>query len=288
MKNPIEIMLSRYSCQSLDDYKNALKEIIQEIALLGLYRSKFFERASFYGGTALRIFHQLERFSEDLDFSLLTIDPTFKLEKYNEAITAELEAFGFETEILTKEKEIKSNIDSVLLKANTKLQLLNISAPNEFVEKIHHQNKLIIKMEVDTHPPLHFETEAQVLLNPIPFEVNLFQLPDLFATKIHAILCRKWQTRIKGRDWFDFVWYLSKNIPVRLKHLEARLFKNEVWTKTQSLEGKDVSLLILKKIEETDFEAAKSDVKPFIKDQSSLELWSKPFFSTLLKKLTFV
>ena len=75
-------MLSRYEIKTNDDYKNALHEVMQQIALAGLYRGGFFEHAAFYGGTCLRIFHQLQRFSEDMDFSLLQPNMEFKLENY--------------------------------------------------------------------------------------------------------------------------------------------------------------------------------------------------------------
>lgn len=288
MKSIIEVMLEKYHCKSVDDYTNALKEIIQEIALLGLWRSKFFEHASFYGGTALRIFHQLNRFSEDLDFSLVEKNPKFKLEKYSEALMMELKSFGFNTEIITKPKENFSNIDTLLLETNTKTQLLSISAPSHITDIIHHQRKITIKMEVDIDPPLNFNTESLTLLNPIPFEVNVFQLPDLFATKTHAILCRNWQTRVKGRDWFDFIWYVAHDIPLRLKHLQERLVKSGLRDNKQILHEKDVIELLKTKIDNTDFELAKKDVRPFIIDHQSLNLWSSSFFHKLINKINFI
>lgn len=285
MRPVIKQMLDKYQCKSLEDYTHALKEIIQAIALLALWRSKFFEKASFYGGTALRILHHLNRFSEDLDFSLLQEDKHFKLEKYNEAILTELKSFGLEAEIISKSKQIQSNIDSVVIKTNTKLQLLSISAGSDITNTVDRNQKVTIKMEVDIDPPLCFNTESQIILTPIPFEVNVFQLPDLFATKVHAVLCRKWQIRIKGRDWFDLIWYISHSIPLRLRHLEARLIKSGDWNKKTPLNEKDVINLLTTKIENTDFELAKKDVMPFIIDHRELELWSKTFFLLLIKKL---
>lgn len=288
MKAAIEIMLDKYNCKSLADYKNAIKEIIQEIALLGLWRSKFFEKASFYGGTALRIFHQLGRFSEDLDFSLLMKDSHFTLEKYNEAIIAELNAFGFEVEIITKSKSFKSSIDTVLLKANTKLQLLSILAPQQIVDIVHNQEKISIKMELDVDPPLNFNTESKLLLNPIPFEVNVFQLPDLFATKIHALLCRNWKTRVKGRDWFDLIFYIARSVPLRIKHLETRLIKSNDWNSNKHLSENEIINLLTEKIDAVDFDLAKNDVQPFIADYESLNLWSQSFFNNLIQKINFI
>jgi len=287
MHDVIEIMLNEYQCKSVNDYINAVKEIIQKITLLGLWRAKFFENVAFYDGTALRIFYQLDRFSEDLDFSLLNADKKFKLEKYNEAIISELKAFGFEIEISSKIRDAASNIEAAHIKTQTKQQLIAISAPSYLSERIHSQQKINVKMEVDIDPPMGFKQEAKMLLNPIPFEVNVYQISDLFSTKIHALLCRSWGSRVKGRDWFDLVWYISRNIPVCLSHLESRLRKNQVWTNNHSLTENDVQNLLLEKINKTDFELAKKDVLPFIKDNSRLALWSQSFFHSLVEKILY-
>src|SRR5438309_3791037 len=123
MNPAILSMLDRYKCVTAQDYENALKEIIQEIALLGLWRAKFYEHAAFYGGSALRILYGLDRFSEDLDFTLLRPDKTFSLASYNQAIMDELRSFGFKVEVVTKTKKIVSNIESAFIKADSKQQL---------------------------------------------------------------------------------------------------------------------------------------------------------------------
>ncbi len=285
MHPAINIMLQKYRCQSMSEYTNALKEIIQEIALLGLWRAKFFEQAAFYGGTALRIFHGLPRFSEDLDFSLLEKQPDFKLANYNQAIVTELQSFGFKVEIITKIKNLTTTIESTVVKANTKLQLLAISVPETLIESVHSEQTIKIKMEVDTDPPLDFGTESQLLMNPIPFEVNVYQKPDLFASKVHALLCRSWKTRVKGRDWFDFQWYVSQNIPLRLQHLEKRLERSNQWQGSVPLDYEKFYHLMQVKIRSVDFAAAKSDVMPFIEDSSALDLWSQDHFEKILNKV---
>lgn len=116
MDQVILSMLEEYRCTSDIDYENALKEIMQEIALLGLWRAKFFEHAAFYGGTTLRVLYRLNRFSEDLDFSLLKPNNEFKLNQYLNAIQSELTAFGFDTEIVMKDKNVDANIQSAFLK----------------------------------------------------------------------------------------------------------------------------------------------------------------------------
>ncbi len=281
----IQAMLQRYPCQTGQDYVNALKEIIQEVALLGLWRAKFFEHAAFYGGTALRILYGLDRFSEDLDFSLLRPQADFKLSAYHQAIREELESLGFVVLIEEKKKSVETAIESAFIKADTKEHLIKTEVPEEIARSFQKNTWMNIKLEVDTDPPGDFETEAKTLLLPIPFSVNTFQQPDLFAGKIHAILMRRWANRVKGRDYYDFVWYVARGIPVRLKHLEARLRQSEGWTSQSSLTQHDVLELLRKKISELNIGAAKRDVAPFLKDKKATELWSKDFFISLLDKL---
>ena len=146
-------MLKRYELNSINDYKNAIKEIIQEIALLGLWRSKFFEKAAFYGGTALRILYKLDRFSEDLDFSLLKSEKTFDLSKYEKAIKDELESFGFFAIVEKKKKTKQSAIDSAFIKLNTIQHLLLIGLPKGLNKNFHLEQLMKIRLEVDTTPP---------------------------------------------------------------------------------------------------------------------------------------
>jgi predicted nucleotidyltransferase component of viral defense system len=285
MHEVIAAMLKKYTCHSQQDYTNALKEIFQEIALLGLWRAKFFEKAAFYGGSALRILYQLDRFSEDLDFSLLKSNSHFSLEPYNLAIQEELNAFGFSVAVVTKEQSIDTAIESAFIKANTKRQLLVIDVPQNITKKIHVMDSIRIKMEIDTDPPGDFITEAKTLLLPIPFSVITYSQADLFAGKIHALLCRGWQQRVKGRDWYDFVWYISRNIPVNLLHLQKRLQQSHAWQEKEFLTLPVLKELLINKIEKTDFGRAKQDILPFIKDASSIDLWSASFFKDLSSKI---
>lgn len=281
MNPAIKSMLDKYQCQSRTDYENALKEILQELALLGLWRAKFFEHAAFYGGTALRILYGLDRFSEDLDFSLKWPNRQFQLNQYLNAIEAELNSMAFNVQVTEKEKTAQSNIESAFIKAGTKEHLLKIEVPEPLLERIGRNDTLKIKIEVDTDPPGGFETEAKTLLQPIPFSVVTYKEPDLFAGKLHAILQRNWEGRVKGRDYYDFVWYRSRRTPVRLAHLEQRLRQTGGWTKSKSMTEKDLHSLLSEKFATVDFEQAKSDVSPFIKDQDALVLWSREFFQSL-------
>ena len=288
MNDAVKVMLDRYNCRSVDDYENALKEIVQEVALLGLWRSKFFERAAFYGGSALRILYGIDRFSEDLDFSLLKRDNVFSIEDYCMAVEGELKSFGFSVVVEKKEKTSETNIDSAFIKGGTLKNMILVDIP-EFVRKRMHSGKGIkIKLEVDTDPPGDFHTEAKYLLHPMPFSVNAYALPYLFAGKMHAILCRSWGNRAKGRDWYDLVWYVGRGEAVGLKHLERRMKQTHHLESDQSLTEGTLKQMLEKRISSTDFTQAKKDVEHLLKNPSSLEVWSKDFFSVITGKIRTV
>jgi predicted nucleotidyltransferase component of viral defense system len=280
-------MLQPYQCKSAESYQYALTEIMQSIALLGLWRAKFFEQAAFYGGTALRILHGLDRFSEDLDFSLLKKDPHFKLEPYNEAVRLELDSFGFQTTVTSKEKSFSTDIQSAFIKTDTKTQLWQIDAPGNLIGRLYRNHVIKIKMEIDINPPPDFKTETHLVLQPIPFSVTAYQLPYLYAGKMHAILCRKWKNRVKGRDFYDWVWYVTHKIPLNLKHLEARLRQSGHWTENCPLTQNGVEVLLADHLDSVDFEAAKKDVIPFLKNSTALQLWGGDFFKNLIQKMVF-
>jgi len=277
----IEQMLSRYELDTIHDHENALKEIIQEIALLGLWRSKFYEKAVFYGGSALRILHKLERFSEDLDFSLIQPEKEFDIRKYLGAVKSELEFWGFEVSTEEKNRKGKSTIDSAFIKANTLIHLLKIDSNL----KTHKSAVMKIKLEIDQDPAIGFTSDLKYHLHPIPFTIKTMTLPSLFAGKMHALLCRAIRTNIKGRDWYDLIWFVKKNIPCDLYYLKNKMIQtghinsSEVLTKDKLVE------LISKKIKEIDFGLAKSDVEPFLKNsgqRNELLLWSGTFFADYL------
>lgn len=281
-------MLEKYQCRTQADYERAIHEIIQEIALLGLWRAKFFEHGAFYGGTALRILHGIDRFSEDLDFSLLKPNELFDLTYYNTAIKMELDSFGFSAEVEKKAKrQIRDNIHSAFIKANTRQQFLNIHVSNQLIKQVHKEKIITVKMEVDVDPPLKFHTETKLLLEPIPFSVHTFTLPCLFAGKLHALLCRAWKNRVKGRDWYDFVWYVGKKIKPDLLHLRERLIQTDHWSSDKVLDGNQLKTLLVKRIQQIDFEQAKEDVLPFVTDPASIALWSKEFFCALVEMSVF-
>lgn len=287
MSEAISQMLARYTCVTQQDYKNALKEIIQELALLGLWRSKFFEKAAFYGGTSLRILFGLNRFSEDLDFSLLEPEEHFDIQAYQTAIETELAQFGFNVSMTQKNKSVDSAIVSAFLKANTIEHLIKIDVPESERARCHLDEQLKIKLEVDTNPPPKFNTSVNYLLQPIPYSVKTFSEPDLFAGKLHALLCRSWKTRVKGRDWYDYVWFVARQTPVHLLHLEERMRQSGHYDDTRALTGDTLKGLIHHKIDKLDIDSAKEDILTFISDRKEVDIWSANFFHAVTEKLKF-
>jgi predicted nucleotidyltransferase component of viral defense system len=286
MNEAVLNMLKKYQCISQQDYKNALKEIIQEIALLGFWRSKFFEKGAFYGGTALRILFELDRFSEDLDFSLLSSDPAFDLAPYQRAVQVELESFGFKVSVEQKVKTRESAIVSAFLKANTFEHLLKIQIPA--LKKLHSEELIKVKLEIDTDPPPQFSTTVHYLLHPIPFSVKTLSEPDLFAGKVHALLYRSWKSRVKGRDWYDFVWFVARRSPLHLRHLEQRARQSGHYAQAEPLTEDLTKEWLHHKIENLDIQQAKQDILPFIREDSKIAVWSPDFFHALVNKIHYL
>ncbi|MCE5318875.1 MAG: nucleotidyl transferase AbiEii/AbiGii toxin family protein [Parachlamydia sp.] len=285
MSTPFQSLLTRFTCQTRDDYVNAIHEIIQEITLAGLSRANFFEHAAFYGGTSLRILYGLDRFSEDLDFSLLRPQPDFDLRPYLIKAQEELRAFGVDVSIEQKIKAQPSPIFSAFLKANTIELSMLIDLPERERKKISPTEQLRIKVEVDSDPPPGFQTEVKFLLSPIPFSVRSLTLPNLFAGKMHALLFRQWKVRVKGRDWYDFVWFVSRQTRLNLSHLEMRMRQTKHWTGPERLTPDTLYSLLQTKIQHLSIEAAKNDILPFIRNRRAVEVWSRDFFLSLVPKI---
>jgi len=284
-------MLEKYDLSTADKTYEALREILQEIVLLGLYRAGFFNEAVFYGGTALRILYGLDRFSEDLDFSLIEPNKDFDLGVYEKSIVETLQSFGFEVNIQLKNQE--GVIKSAFLKGNTAQHLLNIKAPDDVIAKYGQGRLVKIKFEVDTQPPLAFQSEKKTQLLPAPFMINSMTTSSLFAGKVHAILCRNWSSRPKGRDWYDLVWYIANDYRVDLTHLSARLKQSCDWQEKEGIKIKEdvteafILELLKTRIASVDIQNAKRDIEPFISDAQVLDIWSREFFLSIVEGLRF-
>ena len=281
MASVIESMLAKYECKNVADYRNALKEIVQEVALCGLARGGFFDKAAFYGGTALRIFYGLDRFSEDMDFSLCKEDDNFKLSRYFGILEEELHSVGLEMSVESKAKTQTTSVQSAFLKGNTLRHLLKVVPAKNTPLQVPNNEVLKIKFEIDTNPPELANYETKYRLLPSPFAVKLYDKPSLFAGKLHALLCRNWKKRVKGRDFYDFLWYVSNDTAVNLPHLQKRMEQTGHWGVKESLTAAKLKDLLKNRFRSVNFDDAKRDVQAFIANSSKLNLWSADFFCAI-------
>ena len=273
MNGVFEQMLAKYDLSTTTSRRNATYEVMQQIVLAGLQRGGFFDKAAFYGGTCLRIFHGLQRFSEDMDFTLMNVDDKFKIEDYFPAVINEFKALGREVTITKKEKKHFGKVESAFLKDDT--EVYNIAFQTE--------KSLKIKIEVDTNPPLGFQTEQKLLMRPFSFMTRCVVLPDLFAGKMHALVFRAWGNRVKGRDWYDFEWYVRNEIPLNFEHLQRR---------TKEFNGMDLTReeftrLLNERLSSTDINLVRRDVEPFVKNTDELAIWSNDYFLQLARMIRF-
>ena len=273
MSDIFEQMIAQHTIAGDNDRKNALYEVMQQVVLSGLYRGGFFKEAAFYGGTCLRIFHGLRRYSEDMDFSLLAKNPDFTLEPYFPAIIEEARLLGRTVTITKKDKRTFGKVESAFLKDNTDVYNLTFQT----------EKALKIKIEVDVNPPLEFSTEQKLLMQPFSFTTRCFTLPDLYAGKMHALTFRAWKNRIKGRDWYDFEWYVRNRVALDFEHLKVRTkeFNNIDLTKELFLE------LLKERISKADIDVVKADVMPYIIDKRELDIWSNDYFLQLADMIMF-
>ena len=275
-------MLKRYQPKSLEEQEQALREIMQEIALVGLWRSKFFEHAAFYGGTALRIFYGLDRFSEDLDFTLMKPNPRFSWDKYGEAIKQELNSYGFQVDFIEKAKAQESQIKSAFLKTNTLQELLNIGVSRDLISGLHKNTLMRIKVEIDTEPSVDFDYEQKILDQPVPVSVRCVNEEHLFAAKMHAALFRAWKGRVKGRDWYDIVWFIRNKSPLNLEYFSRHRGLDASLTQEEFLK------MAHERVDNLDVASALKDAVVFSYDPDLLtQTWSKEFFHTFLNKISF-
>lgn len=266
-------MLGRYEIKTGQEKRNAINEVMQEIALAGLYRGGFFDKAAFYGGTCLRVFHGLPRFSEDMDFSLTEKNVEFNIENYFPAVIEEFKASGREVLITKKEKKVQTKVESAFLNDNTEMYDLSFKTEKE----------IKIKIEVDTDPPLGFLTEQKLSLMPFSFMTRCFTLSDLYAGKMHALIFRNYKSRVKGRDWYDFEWYVRHDIPLNFPHFQIR---------AKEFNGLDIDKeefikMLKEKIGTTDINMVKRNVMPFIQNPAVLDIWSNDYFLQLADRIKY-
>ncbi len=262
-----ERMLSAYDQSTDTGRRNAIYEVSQQLVLAGLSNGGFFDKAAFYGGTCLRIFHGLDRFSEDMDFTLLQEDRNFNFEQYFHPVIDLFSMVGRNVEIKKKDKKSFGKVESAFLKDNT--DVYDISFQTE--------RSIKVKIEVDIVPPMKFTTEQKLLLQPMSFMTRCVSLPDLFAGKMHALVFRAWKSRVKGRDWYDFEWYVRNGIDLDFRHLQERI---------RQFNGKEMSLEefmdeLKKRLAASDINQVKADVLPFLNNPHELDIWSNDYFLRL-------
>ena len=285
MNSAIEAMLAKYNPTNNEERENAIKEIIQEIALAGLSRGGFFDKAAFYGGTCLRIFHGLNRFSEDLDFALLEKDPSFKLDNYFPYLEKEFLSYGIDINIEQKKKEDNNDIQSAFLKGNTLTLMMSFFPKSEDAKKVISNQKTKIKFEIDVDNPAGGKTEMRYKTLPSPYEVRVFDEPTLFAGKIHAILCREYNHHVKGRDYYDYLFYVGKGSNINLEYLENKLKNTGKIDSDVTLTIDTLRSMLKEKFKNTDYESAKEDVSKFIVNKDGLKFWGPDLFIYTLSEL---
>ena len=268
-----EQMVAAYSQQRGTSTPNVEQEVMQRIALAGLHRGGFFQHAAFYGGTCLRLFHNLPRFSEDMDFSLIEKRNDIHIEDYFPAVIEEFRLAGHDVSIVKKDKKKFGRVESAFLKEDTEAYDISFQT----------KKTIKVKIELDTDPPLCFDTEQLLLQQPYSFMTRCFTLPDLYAGKMHALVYRGWQRRVKGRDWYDFEWYVRWNVPLDFSHLQERIreFNGEETSREDFLNR------LREKLANTDIERVKDDVIGFVDNPHELDIWSNDYFLQLADRITF-
>jgi predicted nucleotidyltransferase component of viral defense system len=280
-------MLQRFQTSTHTELERAIREILHEVALVGLWRGKFFEHAAFYGGTALRILYGLDRFSEDLDFTLLDPKQHFEWSSFERNVVQELLSYGFNVTFVEKKKTSETAVKSAFLKTSTRHALLQVGIKDVIGAGINPDAVIRIKVEIDSKPILGFDVESVYLREPLPVSIKALTEPSLFAGKINAALYRAWKGRVKGRDWYDLVWFLRRNVPLNSCYLEKYMrFCGELQTDEFLTEDKVKELLNLR-VKTINIPNAMEDVRPFLKDPSQLDLWSVNFFQHWINQLRF-
>lgn len=270
--------LSEYTILTKDDEENALKEILQEIALYALSTTDFFTHAQFQGGTSLRILYGLPRFSEDLDFVLNAPNASFRWEPYVSAILESYKLYGIKPEIKDRSKTSQA-IQKLFLKDDSIGKALDLQFAH------HPTKKILIKLEIDINPPAGSQKENKYLSFPIDYAITAQDLPSNFAGKCHALLCRPYE---KGRDWFDFSWYISQGVSLNANLLSNALKQAGPWKNpNESISHEWITAALKRKICSMNWEKTRLDVMRFLKpeQQKSLTLWSNEFFLAKLSQL---
>lgn len=278
MSKILEERLNGYNTETAEEEFDALREILQEIILSGLSDTKFFNLAVFQGGTCLRLVHGLRRFSEDLDFVMLDPRPEFDWSAYEKKIASRCNLYGFEPEFLNKDNQINP-VRKMLVRQGLISNLVSFAHTQDIRRKIR------IRLEIDVNPPEGLSSETTFLDFPLPHRLQVAGINCLFAGKCHALLCRQYT---KGRDLYDFQWFVSKSVEPDLEYLQRTLVQTGPW------EGQDIKVTpswlkftLTEKVSSLDWNAAKKDILRFLPEREveTVTLWSREFFLNRIEKL---
>lgn len=281
----INEMINLYNPKSLNENKAALREILQSIVLIGLSRADFFKKASFYGGTALRIFYGLNRYSEDLDFTLNEKNDSFSLETYIESIKNVASSYGIELDINIKKKEIKTPVESAFAKLNTYQTFINLKINDEIASLLHKDENIKVKFEVDLNPAIGFNVESKRIDMPEFANIIVLDEPSLFAGKLHAIICRNYKNTVKGRDYYDFLFYIRKRVKPNLNYLKNKLIESGKIKENDKFDLDTLKVMLKDRFETVDFNQVKTDAERFVFNNEDLSYYSKELFVDMINKL---
>lgn len=285
MKSSLDEMINQYNPKTINETKAALREILQSIVLVGLSRGGFFNKAAFYGGTALRIFYGLNRYSEDLDFTLKEKNDDFSLESYLKYVNEVALSYGLELEISTKVKTINTPIESAFAKLNTYQTFINLKLDNKMSRQLHKDEIIKVKFEVDCNPALGFDVESRWLDIPEFATVSVLDEPSLFAGKIHAILCRSYKNNVKGRDYYDFLFYISKKVKPNMTYLKNKLVDTGKIKEEDEFNSNILKEMLVDKFNSIDFNQVKIDASKFLFKNEDLSYYCRDLFIDMLRRL---
>lgn len=285
MASLLENVLHSRRPADVKETKLALREILQDIVLIGLSRANFFSKASFYGGTALRIFYGLNRYSEDLDFTLNETDRSFSLEPYMKSIVDLASSYGLEIKIETKIKKLSSPIESAFAKLNTYRTFIHAKLDRNLLDRLHKDEVLKVKFEVDCDPAIGFHVHNKWITDPELAPINVLDLESLFAGKLHAILCRNYKNNVKGRDYYDFVFFINKGTKPNLIYLKNKLVASGALGRDAEFDINILKGMLLNRFNRIDFRQVREDAEKFTTNNEDLSFYCKELFVDCLNRL---
>ena len=285
MNNVIEQLIQNYNPRNSEEVKNSIKEITQSIVLIGLSRSNFFSKASFYGGTALRIFYGLNRYSEDLDFTLNAVDESFSLAPYVQSIINVAKSYGIDLNVEVKSKKIETPIESAFEKSNTFQTFISFNIDERLTSRLHKDELIKVKFEVDCNPPLGFNVESKWITEPELASINVLDIESLFSGKLHAILCRNYKNTVKGRDFYDFIFYINKKIRPNLNYLKNKLIESNILDKDAVFTIDILKEMLVQRFNQVDFKQVRDDAQKFVMKNEDLSLYCKELFIDCVNKM---